>query len=246
MIEKATDINSKNHDGYTARMIAALFENLEIALMLIDNHANLDLQNNKGKTALHYACLRGKIELVFCLIINGADSNIQDDEGRTPLMVASALKYFTICYLLINYDAEVDVEDNDGETAWFHICDFPGQRTNQDYFSRDKLGFLKNYWANEDLLWYFEKYRHDDTASNYCKRLIELIEEYVNIKQRNYGYSENYMEMKRYSIDSNINDIYFRLEDHYFEKHYYYYIMNLLILVGPSKQTRTDSVYKSY
>ena len=90
-IAAGTDIDSKeDFGGSTPLMLAAIFDQHEVASILIDAGANLELKNNSGGTALHVASFFSRPEMVELLLQAGIDSRQTNGHGLTPLGVVTA------------------------------------------------------------------------------------------------------------------------------------------------------------
>lgn len=89
LIDMHSNINTQNKSGFTALMIASMYNKSPIPVqMLINYGANLNLQNANGYTALILACMFNEYPNAELLITSGADINIVDLDGRTALMTA--------------------------------------------------------------------------------------------------------------------------------------------------------------
>ena len=79
-------------NGDTALIIASHYNNIEVALKLINNGADVDIQDKFGSTALILASLYGYKDFVKILLEDGhAKTDIQDEDGNTALDVAGIL-----------------------------------------------------------------------------------------------------------------------------------------------------------
>ena len=74
-----------NEDGSTALQVAAVFDRTEIALLLIENGADIEVKKDDGATALHVASFFGRVELVKALLEKGADKTVKTNDGATAL-----------------------------------------------------------------------------------------------------------------------------------------------------------------
>ena len=86
-IEAGLDINQRNADsGSTLLSIAALYDHLGLAELLLDAGARVDRTNyDNGATPLHVAAFLGRAEIAALLLDHGADPRALTDEGATPL-----------------------------------------------------------------------------------------------------------------------------------------------------------------
>jgi ankyrin repeat protein len=81
-----TRINTQSPLGETPLMLAAIYNYLELAQILIQRGADV---NKPGWTPLHYASTRGHREMMRLLIENEAYLDSETENGTTPLMMAS-------------------------------------------------------------------------------------------------------------------------------------------------------------
>mgnify|MGYP003498700105 FL=1 len=68
------DINSKNNEGETPLLVAAICGFNDVSALLIENGANVNEKDNDQNSALHYASERGFNQIVEQLLMAGADS----------------------------------------------------------------------------------------------------------------------------------------------------------------------------
>jgi len=73
LVATGTDINSKDDEGMTALMCAALHGHVEVAQYLVEAGAALNTARDDGKTALMFAAEKGHVELAQYLVGAGAD-----------------------------------------------------------------------------------------------------------------------------------------------------------------------------
>jgi len=84
LIDLGSNLDTINAVGDTPLMHAAMFDNFQIAKMLIEGGADINFSNN-GRTALRNAAMHGKINIVKLFLEKGVDVNVQDHYGDTPL-----------------------------------------------------------------------------------------------------------------------------------------------------------------
>jgi ankyrin repeat protein len=77
-IENGTDVNCKDHYGWTPLIVSSRYGHLEIVKVLIENGADVNCKNNKGWTSLMFSSYKGYLKIVKTLIDNGADWNIKN------------------------------------------------------------------------------------------------------------------------------------------------------------------------
>jgi ankyrin repeat protein len=69
-----------------------LFNQYDLAKLLIHNNANINLQNKIGESALLIATKEGYINIVKLLIENDANLDLKDSEGLSALFYAISTK----------------------------------------------------------------------------------------------------------------------------------------------------------
>ena len=79
------DPNTREPNGGTPLMAAAMFGQTRMVSFLIENKARLNIQNNQGSTALHMAAFFGHPKAVRLLLVGGAARDVRNDDGLTPL-----------------------------------------------------------------------------------------------------------------------------------------------------------------
>ncbi len=85
-IAAGTDINLKDAMGGSSPLITAcLYEQKEIAKLLIDSGADLGFKNNDGSTPLHVAAFFCKPDMVKLLLEKKANKMIKNKYGSTAL-----------------------------------------------------------------------------------------------------------------------------------------------------------------
>lgn len=90
-IAAGSDINQKDAFGGSSPLITAcLFEQKEIARLLIDAGANINFQNNDGSTPLHVAAFFCKPEMVKLLLEKKASKTIKNNYKNTPYETVAA------------------------------------------------------------------------------------------------------------------------------------------------------------
>jgi hypothetical protein len=89
-IAAGTDINLKDAMGGSSPLITAcLYEQKQIAKLLIDAGANLGFKNNDGSTPLHVAAFFCKPDMVKLLLEKKANKTIKNKYGSTALETVS-------------------------------------------------------------------------------------------------------------------------------------------------------------
>jgi uncharacterized protein len=104
--------------GQTALGYAALFDNITMAKLLLENGAHIDTADRLGNTALHYAARRGTIDFMRFLIANKAVIDLANRQGTTPLMTAAGQGKTAAVRLLIASGADPRKQDFTGRDAF--------------------------------------------------------------------------------------------------------------------------------
>ena len=89
VIDSITDINKKNHRGWSGIIMAAFNHSFEVLPILLNYNANINDINNNGTTVFMYAktkCINENFKILSYLLKNGADINLRDNKkGWTVL-----------------------------------------------------------------------------------------------------------------------------------------------------------------
>jgi ankyrin repeat protein len=91
---------TKDGNGVTVLMDAAITNDVAIARVLISRGANVNARTNEGETALMYAALMGRTEAASVLIEAGAALDAKDNRGETPLAHARSHTHTGVINLL--------------------------------------------------------------------------------------------------------------------------------------------------
>lgn len=87
LINNGCDINLKDCYGYTPLIIASMYHNKNMVILLIEKGANVNLVDIDCRTALMYTV--DNYDITKLLIDSGADVNLIDINGKTALIYAS-------------------------------------------------------------------------------------------------------------------------------------------------------------
>ena len=110
-------------DSWTALMIAATEDHLDITQMLLDAGANPNATKDNGVTALGLAVATENLEVVNALIAAGAYLNVSNNKGETVLMVAAWTGNSEITKILLAAGAYPFAMEDDGWTALMFASD---------------------------------------------------------------------------------------------------------------------------
>jgi len=121
LLDCGADINSRNNDGDTPVMCAAMNSNSDIGIMklLLEHDPNVDLTGKYGRTPLMLAAYNGHEEIAQMLLSYGADIDATCADGYTALMNAAMSNASNIdtLELLLNYGANFRMNAKDGNNA---------------------------------------------------------------------------------------------------------------------------------
>jgi ankyrin repeat protein len=114
LIKHGADVDSLLEDGVKTPLFYA--KTAQIALVLVENGADVNHQDPDGKTVLHHNPSFGVAEV---LLFHDGNVNIKDNKGRLSHFYLSLPEVFD---LFLMFGLDVDSKDNDGETALiYHI-----------------------------------------------------------------------------------------------------------------------------
>lgn len=115
ILQHGASVNIQNKCGYTALIKASPHKS--IALLLIDNGANVDHQCMDGDSVLMWALHTHNKETAEILINNMADCDIRNNKGESPLIIATNKGYKEIVIKLLENGATLDFQDKGGFSA---------------------------------------------------------------------------------------------------------------------------------
>lgn len=118
LLEKGTNINSKDPDNRTALMYAAFNGHTEIIRLLLDKGAVVNVFDSYGRTPLMMASSGPFPEAVKLLLDFKADPNVADKEEHfSALMFAAAEGQLEVVKILLENNANPFLKDVDGDDA---------------------------------------------------------------------------------------------------------------------------------
>lgn len=124
LVEKGTNIHTKNIQGYAPLHFAAKQHHEDVVKYLIKKKAEIDIRAEYGFTPLMLAAQQtGGISVIKLLIANGADVNAKSKSGQTSLHHASinATENSNIIQLLVKFGADINAKDNNDVTPLHHL-----------------------------------------------------------------------------------------------------------------------------
>lgn len=109
---RATNLNSRMHDGTTPLILAARLAIEGMVEDLITADADINAADNYGKTALHWAAAVNNVEAVNTLLMQHATRDAQDDKDETPLFLAAREGSLEACKALLDGYANREITDH--------------------------------------------------------------------------------------------------------------------------------------
>jgi hypothetical protein len=113
------NVNVKDDwNGSTPLYDAEANGHVEIALLLLQNGAEVNAKDRWDRTPLYYAAFHGHVDILQLLVENGADLEAQDNDGWRVLHIAACFGHLPIIQELISrYHVDINARLNNGETA---------------------------------------------------------------------------------------------------------------------------------
>uniref|UniRef100_A0A673BQV6 Ankyrin-1 n=1 Tax=Sphaeramia orbicularis TaxID=375764 RepID=A0A673BQV6_9TELE len=111
------DVLSKVHSpctGFTPLHIAAHYENLNVAQLLLNRGANVNFTPKNGITPLHIASRRGNVIMVRLLLDRGAQIDAKTKDELTPLHCAARNGHVRIIEILLDHGAPIQAKTKNG------------------------------------------------------------------------------------------------------------------------------------
>ena len=100
---------------YESPLLAALIqEDIDIALSLLQQGADVNVLSKRGMSPLHQASQGGHIDIVRFLLEHKADVNLPNIAGDTPLVLASLAGEMGVLRLLLEWGANVNFQNKEG------------------------------------------------------------------------------------------------------------------------------------
>ena len=111
LLKKRANVNPTTELGRTPLIISAIEGNSELAMLFLDNDADISIKDNNYKmTALHFAALYGQLDIVTALVKKGANINEMDAAGKTALDYANQYGHEKVAKLMKSSGAEGDID----------------------------------------------------------------------------------------------------------------------------------------
>ncbi|KAH8983396.1 ankyrin repeat-containing domain protein [Lactarius hatsudake] len=111
------DVNARGGDYVTPLHATSALGYLKVALLFLEQGADVNLADNFGRTPLHLAAQKGHSELAALLLEHGGNVNAQDVQQQTPLFYAVQEGQLEAARVLISCGADVRAQDKNGVTT---------------------------------------------------------------------------------------------------------------------------------
>ncbi|KAL4634959.1 ankyrin-3-like [Arapaima gigas] len=154
LIDKGTNVNSRNDLQYTPLLLAAELGNMDAFNMLIAKKANVEDKLPSGNSALHLAIQSGNVDMTKLLLEMGLNANMAGSQEQTPLHLIALYGRSTLVEELIHAGAHVNAVDLKGLTP-LHVASQHGHsdtvsqliKAGADIHEKDKQGKTALHWA---------------------------------------------------------------------------------------------------
>uniref|UniRef100_A0A8C4ENW7 Ankyrin-1 n=1 Tax=Dicentrarchus labrax TaxID=13489 RepID=A0A8C4ENW7_DICLA len=100
--------------GFTPLHIAAHYENMSVAQLLLNRGANVNFTPKNGITPLHIASRRGNVMMVRLLLDRGAQIDAKTKDELTPLHCAARNGHVRIIEILLEHGAPIQAKTKNG------------------------------------------------------------------------------------------------------------------------------------
>ena len=127
LVSQGCLVDSRNREGLTPLMMAALYDEPSAFQMLLQNGADPSLKDNDGLSPLHYAAKGGSTSIINNLLSLGIDIDSRTNAGVTPLMTTAFCDKQSAFQVLIENGADPSLKA-DKELSLLH-CAVQGGNT---------------------------------------------------------------------------------------------------------------------
>ena len=115
-IEQGYDVNTLHRGIRSLLHGAAQFDDVDTAILLVKNHADVEIKDNRYQTPLHVAANSDSYRVARTLIGSGADINAPNKYKDMPIHIAADAGSLNVLKLLITNGANVNARDGKNNT----------------------------------------------------------------------------------------------------------------------------------
>ena len=115
-IEQGCDVNQLGKGMCSLLHRAASVDDIDIARLLINKHADVNIKDRRHETPLHYAATYDSYSVAKLLIENCADVNAPNKYNTMPIHSAAESNSLSAIELLINNGADVNARNGENNT----------------------------------------------------------------------------------------------------------------------------------
>lgn len=123
LLDKGSDAESIDSEGYKLLHIAANRGYLKIVQLLLNRGADPDARTKARETGLHLAARNGHHNIAQLLLANGADCTKRNDEGQTALHYAAESGYTEAARVLLDAGVSINSTAEYGDTPLFRAVE---------------------------------------------------------------------------------------------------------------------------
>lgn len=116
-IEAGFDLNTADHNGYTALILAAYNGHLEAVERLLAAGADACATDRRGNTALLGAIFKGELRIARRLLATECDPDQRNEAGQTPAMYAALFQREALLEALRERGADLNAVDPAGNSV---------------------------------------------------------------------------------------------------------------------------------
>lgn len=92
LIDLGVDVNAKDHEQFSALMVAAVYNNVPVIEALVKNGADMQAIDREGDSALHFALMHEAVDAAIKLIELGADVDFKNKNNMSAYDYCSKLR----------------------------------------------------------------------------------------------------------------------------------------------------------
>ena len=120
LLISGANVNCPDTKNTYPLMAATMLGHTSVALVLIDNKANLDAIDAQGNTILHWAAATNNLEVAKELLRRGrkvSSRNNTNSKRETPIFLAVRERHHPMISLLLEHKVDITISDERGQTC---------------------------------------------------------------------------------------------------------------------------------